>query len=83
MLTMARATAVLTDWIGDPSRLASCEARFARPVVVPDDDHGVVLTVTVDVLEAGADGSARVSMVAAVGDQVVLVHAHALVRPPL
>ena len=83
MLTLARALAVLTDWIGDPSRLAACEARFVRPVVVPDDDHGVALTVTVDVLDVDADGMTRVRLVATLDGQEVLADAHARIRPPL
>jgi acyl dehydratase len=64
MLTMARTLAVLTDWLGDPGRLVACETRFARPLVVPDDDHGVTLAVTIEVVAIDADGVAKVRLTA-------------------
>ena len=45
MLTMAVAGRVVTDWAGDPAALQSYRVRFSRPVVVPDDDTGALLTV--------------------------------------
>lgn len=53
MLTMATALRVVTDWIGDPSRVTSYVVRFTKPVVVPDDDAGaeVVFTGTVTAVE--------------------------------
>jgi len=41
MLTMGTALRVVTDWVGDPSKVISYSVRFARPVVVPDDAQGV------------------------------------------
>jgi acyl dehydratase len=41
MLTMGTALRVVTNWVGDPSRVTSYSARFTRPVVVPDDAEGV------------------------------------------
>jgi acyl dehydratase len=41
MLTMGSALRVVTDWVGDPSRVISYAVRFTRPVVVPDDADGV------------------------------------------
>ncbi len=41
MLTMGTALRVVTNWVGDPSRVTSYSARFTRPVVVPDDADGV------------------------------------------
>jgi acyl dehydratase len=41
MLTMGAALRVVTNWVGDPSRVISYSARFTRPVVVPDDADGV------------------------------------------
>ncbi|MGJ3507681.1 MaoC family dehydratase [Enemella sp. A6] len=46
MLTMGLALRVVTDWAGDPARVRSYQTRFARPVVVPDTDEGVELTIT-------------------------------------
>jgi acyl dehydratase len=41
MLTMGTALRVVTNWVGDPSRVISYTVRFTRPVVVPDDADGV------------------------------------------
>jgi acyl dehydratase len=41
MLTMGAALRVVTDWVGDPSRVISYAVRFTRPVLVPDDADGV------------------------------------------
>ncbi|GAA2097332.1 MaoC family dehydratase [Microlunatus panaciterrae] len=53
MLTMACALRVVTDWVGDPSRVRSYFVRFTKPVVVPDDDRGaeVVFSATVTAVE--------------------------------
>jgi acyl dehydratase len=41
MLTMGTALRVITNWVGDPSRVTAYSARFPRLVVVPDDADGV------------------------------------------
>ena len=48
MLTMGTALRVVTDWVGDPTRITAYAARFTRPVVVPDDADGaeVIFTAT-------------------------------------
>ena len=46
MLTMGTGLRLVTDWAGDPARVRSYSARFARPVVVPDDHHGVEVVFT-------------------------------------
>ncbi len=53
MLTMGAALRVVTDWVGDPAAVRSYSARFTKPVVVPDDDHGaeVIFTATVAAVE--------------------------------
>jgi len=38
---MGTALRVVTNWVGDPSRVISYAVRFTRPVVVPDDADGV------------------------------------------
>lgn len=55
MLTMAAALRVVTDWVGDPSKVTSYFARFTKPVLVPDDDQGaeVVFTATVTAVDGG------------------------------
>lgn len=53
MLTMGAALRVVTDWVGDPAAVRSYSARFTKPVVVPDDDHGaeVIVNATVTAVE--------------------------------
>jgi len=46
MWTMGTALRIVTDWVGDPSRVARCSVRFVRPVLVPDDDEGTPVEVT-------------------------------------
>jgi acyl dehydratase len=41
MLTMGIALRVVTDWVADPSKVTSYSVRFARPIIVPDDQEGV------------------------------------------
>jgi acyl dehydratase len=72
---MGTALRVVTNWVGDPSRVTSYSARFTRPVVVPDDADGVevefsasvsaiegsLVTVSIDALSDGQKvlGAAR------------------------
>ena len=89
MLTMALAGRLVTSWIGDPAAVVGYAARFTRPVIVPDDDQGVALTVTGTVrsveTEGGEVGGTRVATVAvtaAVEGKTVLGRATAKVRLP-
>ena len=41
MLTMGTALRVVTNWVGDTSRVISYAVRVTRPVVVPEDADGV------------------------------------------
>src|SRR5258707_1390505 len=57
MLTMALAGRAVTAWVGgDPGAITDYSVRFARPVVVPDDDLGTELTVTGVVKQVIEDG---------------------------
>ena len=49
MLTMGTALRVVTNWVGDPSRVTSYSARFPRPVMVPDNADGVEVEFTASV----------------------------------
>jgi acyl dehydratase len=80
MFTMAEAGRVLTDWAGDPGAVEQYGVRFSRPVVVPDDDTGAVLTVSGVVEEKLDDGRVVVSLTARSGDDKVLTGARAVVR---
>lgn len=80
MYTMARASRVVTDWIGDPGAMIEYSVRFTKPVPVPDDDVGAVLEVSGVVTEKREDGQAVVELSARCGGAKVLAKARALVR---
>lgn len=83
MLTMALAARLLTDWAGgDPGAVVEYGSRFARPVVVPDDSEGVVVTVSGVVTEVRDDGMLGVELTVRAGEQKVLTQARAVVRSP-
>jgi acyl dehydratase len=85
MLTMALAGRLVTAWAGDPAAVLGYEARFTRPVVVPDDDEGVTVEVSGTVKAVEGAGAARVATVmitAAVDGKTVLGRAKARVRLP-
>ena len=82
MLTMALAARLLTDWAGDPAAVVEYGVRFARPVVVPDNDEGVSVTASGTVTELRGDGLVGVDVTVRVGDEKVLTQARALVWPP-
>jgi acyl dehydratase len=82
MLTMALASRSLTDWLGDPAAVVEYGVRFARPVVVPDDDTGVAVRVTAVVTAMRDDGVAALEIDVRVDDQRVLTQARALAHPP-
>ena len=80
MLTMAVAGRTVTDWAGDPGAVEEYSVRFSRPVVVPDDDTGAVLTVKGTVEDKREDGRVVVGLLATVGEGKVLTAAKAVVR---
>lgn len=80
MLTMAEAGRLVTDWVGDPAAVVEFSVRFTRPVVVPDDDLGAVLTVSGKVSAKSEDGTVTVDLRATVNDATVLGKAYAVVR---
>lgn len=61
MLTMALAGRVVTEW--GAGELLDYSARFTRPVVVPDDDEGALLTVSGKVTAVDDEDGARVAKV--------------------
>ena len=80
MFTMALAGRLLTEWAGDSGALVEYGVRFSRPVVVPDDDDGVTLTVSGTITEVRADGLVGVELTAVVDGEMVLTQARAVVR---
>ena len=81
MLTLGVAGRIVTDWVGDPSRIRSFGARFTRPVVVPDDDEGAEVEIT-GVVAGIEDGVAKVDIKAVHEGKSVLGRAVAEVVLP-
>ncbi|KAA5824602.1 MaoC family dehydratase [Saccharopolyspora hirsuta] len=80
MLTMAEAARLVTDWVGDPGAVVEYGVRFAKPVVVPDDDTGVEVLVAGRVAEKLPGRQVAVDLTATCGDVEVLAKARAVVR---
>jgi acyl dehydratase len=81
MFTMAEAGRVVTDWVGDPGAVLEYGVRFSKPVPVPDDDKGAVLTVGGRVEEKLDDNRVVVGLTATIeGGTEVLSGARAVVR---
>jgi len=80
MFTMASATRLVTNWVGDPGALVDCGVRFTRPVVVPNDGVGALIEITGVVGAKDEDGSVRVDITAKCEGVTVLAKATALVR---
>ncbi|GAA4547809.1 MaoC/PaaZ C-terminal domain-containing protein [Pseudonocardia xishanensis] len=81
MLTLGAAGRIVTDWVGDATRVRSYGARFTRPVLVPDDDSGATVTVTAVVSDV-TDGIAKVDIKAVYDGKAVLGRAVAEVVLP-
>ena len=80
MFTMAEASRVLTEWVGDPAAVVDYGVRFTKPVVVPDDDTGAALEVTGKVTEKLDDRRVAVELTARSGDDKVLGRAKAVLQ---
>lgn len=80
MLTMAHGARVVTDWARDPAAIVEYTVRFAKPVLVPDDDAGAEVVLTGRVAAALDDGLLRVDLTATCDGQRVLGLARAVVR---
>ncbi|MBI1758989.1 MAG: MaoC family dehydratase [Actinobacteria bacterium] len=80
MLTMAEAARVITDWAGDPGALVDYGVRFAKPVVVPNDEHGAELVVGGTVVDKLDRMRVAVDLTARSGGDKVLARARAVVQ---
>ena len=71
MFTMALAARALDAWAGGPGRVVELGCKFTKPVVVPDDEDGVLVRVagTVKGLE---DGVATLALEVTCGGEKVL-----------
>ena len=80
MYTLALAARAVTDWAdGDVAAVESFGARFTRPVVVPDDDEGVVVEVA-GAVKSVDDGRATIEVMVTSEGQKVLGQCRAVVR---
>lgn len=80
MLTMGQVVNVITRWTGDPTCVVDFQARFTKPVVVPDDDEGVDVFFDGKVAAINDDGTVKVDLSARCNDVAVLARASAIVR---
>ena len=85
MLTMAQAVRVVTEWVGDPSRVESYGTRFTRPVPVPDDtgpdgESGGAVVEFGGRIRAVDGDRVTVDLDARLDGQTVLAKARAVVR---
>ena len=71
MYTMALAARALDTWAGAPGKVRELSCKFTKPVVVPDDDEGVVVRVAGTVKQLTDDG-VQVSLEVPCGDDKVL-----------
>ena len=79
MYTLALAGNAVVEWAGGPDRVLSFGARFTKPVVVPDDDTGTVVTVA-GTVKSVEDGVATIDLTVTNADQKVLGMSKATVR---
>ncbi|MGH3508766.1 MAG: MaoC/PaaZ C-terminal domain-containing protein [Nocardioidaceae bacterium] len=71
MFTMALAARALDSWAGEPGRVRELGCKFTKPVVVPDDDDGVVVAISGVVKEIDDDGI-RIALEVTCGEDRVL-----------
>lgn len=80
MLTMGTVVGLVTDWAGDPGAVVDYQARFTKPVEVPNPGTASVdVTGTIGVIDAEA-GTVRVDLAVTVDGGKVLGRTQALVR---
>lgn len=80
MLTMGSVIGLVEDWAGDPGAVVDYQARFTRPVPVPNPGTATVeVTGTVAAIDAEG-GTARVDLAVTFDGQKVLAKAQAVVR---
>ena len=79
MWTMGAALRIVTDWVGDPSKVVSYFVRFVAPVAVPDDDQGTTVRVCAKI-SAVSDDLITIAIEATHDDDKVLGAAKAEVR---
>jgi len=71
MYTMALAARALDVWAGGPGRVRELGCKFTKPVVVPDDDAGVVVRVAGKVTDLTDDRASIALEVTCAGEKVL------------
>lgn len=79
MYTLGLAGRAVAEWAGGTDRVVELGSRFTKPVVVPDDEDGVVVEVAGEVKPADTAGRVRIDLTVTCGDQKVLGMARAVV----
>ncbi|MBB5824237.1 MaoC/PaaZ C-terminal domain-containing protein [Micromonospora carbonacea] len=82
MFTMALVGRAVAEWAGAPDAVVDYGVRFARPVVVPDDDAGTEIEVSAKVREGAGEGLTRLDITATCRGEKVLSQARAVIRAP-
>ncbi|MER7166660.1 MaoC family dehydratase [Micromonospora sp. NPDC000207] len=80
MFTMALVGRAVAEWAGAPDAVVEYGVRFARPVVVPDDEEGTEIEVSAKVREVTEAGLTRLDVTAVCRGEKVLSQARATVR---
>jgi acyl dehydratase len=71
MFTMALAARAVDAWAGAPGRVVELGCKFTKPVVVPDDDEGVTVSVA-GTVRSVEDGLVTVALeVTCAGERVL------------
>ena len=79
MLTMALAARALDTWAGATGRVSELGCKFTKPVVVPDDDEGVLVRVNGTVTTV-SEAAVHVSLEVRCGEDKVLGMPRAVLR---
>jgi acyl dehydratase len=82
MFTMAQAGRYVTDWAGPRATVLEFGVRFSSMVVVPDDDHGATIEISVQIEEKLDGDRVVMALTARSAGTKVLTRARAVVRLP-
>ncbi|WP_280697245.1 MaoC/PaaZ C-terminal domain-containing protein [Kitasatospora sp. GP82] len=80
MLTMGASLRAVNEWTGNPGSVLDYSTRFTRPVVVPDSDEGVELTVDGSVVAVLDEARVRLELTVRCGGEKVLARTRVVVR---
>lgn len=77
--TAALGMRFIVEWCGDPAAVREYGVRFARPVVVPDDQVGASVEISGVIAKKNDDGTVRVDLTVLSDGQKVLAQPRATV----